>query len=168
MAEPVPGVAKPVPGVAEPVPGVAEPVPGGAEPVPGGAEALTGGCLCGAVRFEATLPFIRTSICHCSMCRRAAGAPYMAFLTLPRAQFRLTAGAPATYRSSDRAARGFCARCGTALLYDEQGADFIDVASATLDQPDQAPPQDQIFAADALAWVDGVPALPSYPRERTG
>ena len=130
------------------------------------AEALAGGCLCGAVRYEATPPFTRTSICHCSMCRKAAGAPYMSFLTMPRAQFRLTDGVPATYRSSDRAERAFCANCGTALLYDELGADLIDVASATLDQPDQAPPQDQIFVADALAWVDGVPGLPAHPRDR--
>lgn len=132
------------------------------------AEALHGGCLCGAVRYEATAPFTRTSICHCSMCRRAAGAPYMAFLTLPRVQFRLTSGTPTTFRSSERAERGFCGRCGTALFYDELGADCLDVSSATLDAPNQAPPQDQIFAADAIRWVDGVASLPSYPVERTG
>ena len=92
----------------------------------------------------------------------------MAFVTLPRLQFRLTLGAVKTFRSSESAERGFCDRCGTALLYDELDADCIDVASATLDAPDQAPPQDQIFAADALSWVDGVPALPSYPAKRTG
>jgi len=129
---------------------------------------LTGGCLCGTVRYEASAPFTRASICHCSMCRKAAGAPYMSFLTLPRAQLRLTAGTPATYRSSERAERGFCASCGTALFYDELGADYLDVSSATLDEPGQAPPSDQIFAADAISWVDAVPALPSYPVERTG
>lgn len=101
------------------------------------------------------------------MCRKAAGAPYMAFLTLPRAQFRLVSGTPTIFRSSDRAQRAFCGRCGSALLYDELGVDYLDVASATLDRPDQTPPQDQIFAADALGWVDGVPSLPSYPAERT-
>ena len=130
------------------------------------AEALAGGCLCGAVRYEAVPPFTRTSICHCSMCRKAAGAPYMSFLSLPRAQFRFTAGLPATYRSSDVAERGFCPRCGSALVYDD-GSAVIDVASATLDAPEKAPPTDQIYAADAISWVHGVPALPSYPRERT-
>ena len=132
------------------------------------AEVLAGGCLCGAVRYEVAPPFTRTSICHCSMCRKAAGAPYMSFLTLPRVQFRLTAGAPTTFRSSDRAERAFCVRCGTALLYDELGANYLDVASATLDSPGSAQPSDQIFAADAISWVHSVPALPSYPRNRTG
>lgn len=92
----------------------------------------------------------------------------MAFITLPRAQFRLAAGTPATYRSSDLAHRGFCANCGTALFYDEVGADYIDLASATLDDPGRAPPQDQIFSADAISWVDSVPSLPAYPIKRTG
>ncbi|MBC7433581.1 MAG: GFA family protein, partial [Rubritepida sp.] len=123
------------------------------------ADPLTGGCLCGAVRYVASPPFTRASICHCSMCRKAAGAPYMAFLTLPRAQFRFTAAAPATYRSSAGAQRGFCARCGTALLYDD-GTSIIDVASATLDAPEYAPPMDQVYIADAVSWADGVPGLP--------
>ena len=35
---------------------------------------ITGGCLCGAVRFEATLPPRRVTHCHCEMCRRSVGA----------------------------------------------------------------------------------------------
>ena len=91
----------------------------------------------------------------------------MAFLTLPRGQLRFTAGAPAIYRSSARAQRGFCAKCGTALLYDD-GTSIIDVASATLDEPEHAPPVDQIYIADAVGWADGVPGLPSYPGPRGG
>ena len=53
-------------------------------------------------------------------------------------------------------------------MYDELGADYLDVASATLDSPGRAAPSDQIFAADAISWVHSVPALPSYPRNRTG
>ena len=91
----------------------------------------------------------------------------MAFLTLPRAKLRFTAGAPAIYRSSARAQRGFCVKCGTALLYDD-GTSIIDVASATLDAPEHAPPVDQIYIADAVSWADGVSGLPSYPGPRGG
>jgi hypothetical protein len=35
---------------------------------------LTGGCPCGAVRHEAGSTLFHAVICHCTMCRRAAGA----------------------------------------------------------------------------------------------
>ena len=42
-------------------------------------ENLTGGCQCGAVRYEMTAPPQCASICHCRMCQRASGQPFMAF-----------------------------------------------------------------------------------------
>ena len=37
---------------------------------------ITGGCLCGGVRFEATLPFSDANYCHCSRCRKHAGSEF--------------------------------------------------------------------------------------------
>ncbi len=42
---------------------------------------LNGGCLCGAIRYEAGAGAFHQSACHCSLCRRASGAP---FYGLPR------------------------------------------------------------------------------------
>jgi hypothetical protein len=52
--------------------------------------------------------------CHCSMCRRAAGAPVVARLTVANGFFSWKSGAPAVYRSSADAER-FCGECGTQL-----------------------------------------------------
>jgi hypothetical protein len=46
--------------------------------------------------------------CHCRMCRRAAGAPVVARLTVASAAFAWTKGEPAVYRSSAEAERLFC------------------------------------------------------------
>lgn len=131
------------------------------------AETLTGGCLCGAVRYEAAGPFHNASICHCSMCRKAGGGPYLAFASLPRAALRFIAEAPTLYRSSSTASRGFCGRCGTALTWqgDTSPAE-IDLAIGTLDHPNAMPPLDQIFAADAVAWAQNLTGLPSHKRHR--
>ena len=43
----------------------------------------TGGCLCGAVRYRATVDPIRVVNCHCGMCRRASGAAFLTHVHFP-------------------------------------------------------------------------------------
>ena len=52
---------------------------------------LKGGCQCGAVRYrlDATPG---GNICHCRMCQKAGGGPFMAFGGVPRGDFRRYAG----------------------------------------------------------------------------
>ena len=78
---------------------------------------LTGGCLCGAIRYEVRgAPYHRT-VCHCSICRRSAGAPMVAWFSVKLADFAFTAGQPASYRSSAKAQRSCCPTCGTQLTF---------------------------------------------------
>ena len=79
----------------------------------GGAE---GGCLCGAVRFELREPVESSVHCHCAMCRRWCGGPFMALecgtdITIDGED------AITVYDSSPWAERGFCGKCGTNLFY---------------------------------------------------
>jgi hypothetical protein len=97
-----------------------------------------------------------------------AGAPYMAFFLVPRAQVEFTGERRALYRSSAVASRGFCGRCGTALTWEgDKHPDMIDIAIATLDEPARLPPTDQIFAAEAIDWARDLSALPSHPGHRS-
>ncbi len=63
-----------------------------------------GSCLCGAVRWRIAPPFADMTHCHCSMCRKAHGAPFATYLTVTREQYDLLAGADAItdYESSAR------------------------------------------------------------------
>ena len=65
---------------------------------------LTGGCLCGAVRYRAGA--IRAGYCHCRMCQKASGGPFMAFGGVPNLSFVVTRGVLSIFRSSDIAERG--------------------------------------------------------------
>jgi hypothetical protein len=51
-----------------------------------------GGCLCGAIRYQISAEPRSADYCHCSMCRRAAGAPVVARLTVANESFRLDRG----------------------------------------------------------------------------
>ena len=87
---------------------------------------FAGGCQCGAVRYRLTAAPGGANVCHCRMCQKAGGAPFMAFAGVKRAQLRLHARRAATLRQlGDFAERGFCAACGTPLTYRMIGHDRI-------------------------------------------
>lgn len=118
---------------------------------------LSGGCLCGALRYEISATPVVTCHCHCSLCRRASGAPYATWTTVPLSGFRWTRGAPASFRSSARAQRDFCSACGTQITFrlnaqTDGGTATLDVTSATLDDPAQVSPTAHIWLSARVAW----------------
>ncbi|HTW71326.1 MAG TPA: GFA family protein [Acetobacteraceae bacterium] len=129
---------------------------------------LTGGCLCGAVRYEAGGTPFHAVLCHCSMCRRAAGAPAVAWFSVNRPDFRFTAGQPAAYRSTEHAIRRFCGGCGTQLTFesDEHPAE-IDITTASLDDPENVPPADHVHDGTRLSWMRISDGLPRHPDARS-
>jgi hypothetical protein len=128
---------------------------------------LSGGCACGAVRYEtAAAPFHRT-LCHCSDCRRAAGAPAVAWFSVPAASLRFVRAAPVMHRSSPAVERGFCGQCGTPLVYrNDASPDEIDVTTCSLDDPAAAAPEDHTFAGERVRWLHLADDLPVFPRSR--
>src|ERR1700758_1732708 len=104
-------------------------------------EILTGGCLCSQVRYRITAAPVEALYCHCRMCQRAHGAPVIAWLTVPLANFEVTAGKPADYSSSAEAVRHFCGGCGSPLTWREaENPRLFDVSIATLDTPEAVEP----------------------------
>jgi len=85
---------------------------------------LTGGCFCGAIRYEVRgAPFDETN-CHCSICRRTTGAPFVTWFSVRSPDFRIIKGEPTRFNSTERGVRSFCSRCGTQLAF--QHVDFPD------------------------------------------
>jgi hypothetical protein len=126
-----------------------------------------GGCMCGAVRFRARGPAFHLCYCHCRSCRRASGAPLLAWVTFEMRHLAWTNGAPALRASSPPVVRGFCASCGTALSYAHQKrADHIDITLAALDDPGVLSPECHIWTSERLPWVVLNDGLPQYPEWR--
>ncbi|MBM3570643.1 MAG: GFA family protein [Alphaproteobacteria bacterium] len=128
-------------------------------------EPLSGGCLCRAVRFVLSAPPDYISNCHCSMCRRQSGSACLPFATVPRAALRWMRGRPRWYRSSAKARRGFCGRCGSTLAYDLPGGrgPQIDLAVGAFDRAERLAPQWHVYYPDKLAWV-AADRLPRHVR----
>ena len=68
-----------------------------------------GQCHCGAVRYEMSADTVHQALCHCSDCRRHAGAPMVAWGLVPRDQFEV-AGETREYASSSTAGGTFVQR----------------------------------------------------------
>jgi|SRR5271166_44010 len=123
---------------------------------------LKGGCQCGAVRYVLTEPPTGSSICHCRMCQKAGGAPFMAFTGAARQEHVIfTRGAPTVFRSSEIAERGFCAVCGRPLTYRLIGRGCVSVTIGSLDRPAEVAPTVQLGVESALPWFAGLAALPA-------
>jgi hypothetical protein len=123
----------------------------------------TGHCLCRAVQFEFEGPPSATFHCHCESCRRTTSSPVTTWLNVPRSAFRFTRGQPAHYVSSPGVRRGFCAACGSPLIYEnDKDPDAVDLYAASLSDPSAVVPARHVFSREQLAWFEVHDALPRY------
>lgn len=122
--------------------------------------ALTGGCLCDAVRYRIDGAPRLVSACHCSLCRRASGAPFVVWVTARKEQFH-EQGCLQRYVSSEHGWRAHCPACGTQVISGSSHYEkYVEVTAATLDRPELAVPERHTFWPDRLPWVrceDGLP-----------
>jgi hypothetical protein len=128
--------------------------------------AITGGCHCGAIRYEAEGEALTHALCHCTDCRRAAGAPMVGWTMYRTDKVKVTRGAPKIYHSSEHGRRHFCAACGTGLFYTNATMlpGIIDVQSATYDDPDAVPARAHIQVAERIGWMERAHELPAFDR----
>ncbi|KAF5517882.1 hypothetical protein CGCA056_v011233 [Colletotrichum aenigma] len=153
------------------------------------ATTLTGRCVCAQLQYSAKLASTddaRTSLCHCSSCKRAFGTNYglttkvrgfhtgLHLSQSPRGAlisshgpnvslegFSYTRGQPKKFKQDNGVVREFCDTCGAFVCeYGEAAADkFRYVMWGTFDEPDKVPPKGEFFCAQREAWmpkIDGV------------
>jgi hypothetical protein len=125
----------------------------------------TGGCQCGAVRYQLLTPPEHACICHCRMCQRASGQPFMAFASVRCEDLRWTRGRPSTFVSSNIAERHFCSACGTPLTWLRAESGSIAVTIGSLDVPEAVCPIEQFGIESELSWISGLRALPAKRTE---
>jgi len=133
---------------------------------------LTGGCHCGAVRYavEGEPMHGGQALCHCSDCRRAAGAPMVGWAMYMEDALTVTQGEARKYASSEHGRRWFCGNCGTGLFYRNQQnlPGLVDIQAATLDTPEAVPAAAHIQTAERVSWMKDAHELPVFERYPAG
>ena len=114
----------------------------------------TGSCLCGAVRFTKNNPNTKVGACHCSMCRKWGGGPYMEVNCGTDISFE-GEDSISVYNSSEWAERGFCKNCGSHLFYRLKASQEHMVAAGLFDDQEH-------FVFESQVFIDKKPSFYSF------
>lgn len=134
--------------------------------------ALRGTCLCGAVSLQLRHENPSMSACHCGICRRWSGGPFM---TLESHKTPEIDGMEHVriYASSEWAERGFCSQCGTHLFYRLIKDEFYAVPVGLFQEGANWPFELQVFIdekpsnyqfADSTREMTGEEVFNSWPQ----
>ena len=128
---------------------------------------LRGGCYCGAVRYQTDGVASHITNCHCTICRRTTGAPFVGWFSVPVERFVFTQGVPTFYHSTPDGRRSFCSTCGTQLTFNHANdPELIDITICSLDDPEQFAPESHIHVSTKIKWVHLHDDQPSYLNAR--
>ncbi len=127
---------------------------------------ITGGCHCGAIRYQVDGEALNHGLCHCTDCRRHAGAPMVGWTMYPEGAVKVLQGAPKVYTSSENGRRHFCPDCGTGLFYTNAVVlpGIIDIQSGTYDDPGLVPARAHVQVAERIGWMATAHELPTFER----
>jgi len=125
---------------------------------------VTGACLCGAVRYELQGPFLQLAHCHCSLCRKHHGAPFVSWLVGPLDGYRLLAGGEQVgrYDSSPGLHRLFCTTCGSVLPTPMTGHGVVVSPAGNLEGDFGPVPAHHMFVASKASWYEITDDLPQH------
>ncbi|NIK46994.1 hypothetical protein FHS46_001311 [Variibacter gotjawalensis] len=71
---------------------------------------------------------------------------------------------PAHFQSSDKAQRGFCAKCGTPLTFETEHG--VELAVGSFDDREGLAPQLQVNHADRISWAENISDAPIRPAHK--
>jgi hypothetical protein len=105
---------------------------------------VEGQCLCGAVKFTATLKNQDLHACHCSMCRAWVSGPFLGVDCEAPLSFE-DDSAVGRYSASEWGERLFCKACGTSLAWQTKGGELASVSAGLVDLDAGASVTTEIF-----------------------
>ena len=127
---------------------------------------IIGGCLCGAVQYEVTGPFLRAGHCHCSRCRKHSGTAVCTQGRVRKDHFRLVSGDEnlRIYQPDAGAVKVFCVTCGSSIFGGTwpEGPE-VSIRLGSVDGDPGIRPQYHTFVDSKAIWDAITDDLPQHP-----
>ena len=129
---------------------------------------VDGNCHCGRIMFEAGVDPEKVLICHCTDCQTLSGSPYVAYIQVPAATFKLR-GTPKVYikvaESGNRRAQAFCPECGSRLwAAAEKDTPVYNLRLGGVRQRAQLEPKVQVWCSSSLPWSMNLGGVRQHPK----
>ena len=126
---------------------------------------VTSRCLCGRVRYTAEVFLQNGYICHCTICQKSTGQPAEITVLIKAGTLEFTGEKPKYFASSKVGRRGFCAECGSRILWqasDPQDDWMTNLSVGSLDNPSEARMACHIYTDTRLPWYHLCEELPAF------
>ena len=130
-------------------------------------------CVCGKVRARFTNPAGELFHCHCTDCRKSAGAAFASSMEVLKSSFSFVQGEKElqSYTVPSGTQRWFCRTCGSTMICTvESDPKSYYVEAAVLDTPYRPEKQTHIFVRSRAPWYDirdDFPQHDAYPATKS-
>ena len=125
---------------------------------------LKASCLCGGIQLRTDGYHRDVENCHCVQCMKTHGH-HAAYTNVQEQNVKfLTKRTLKWFRSSKRAKRGFCRKCGASLFFKIIGSNNISIAAGMFNGPTKLKTRMNIFVKGKLDYYKLDNRLPKFRR----
>ena len=109
-------------------------------------------CLCGGIQLKTKGPLRHVSNCHCRQCMKTHGN-YAAYTKALEKDIKFIKKRTLKwFKSSKKARRGFCNKCGASIFFKFLGSDDISIAAGMFQNPTKLKTTINIFVKGKLDY----------------
>ena len=125
---------------------------------------LKAGCLCGGIQFKTKGYHRDVQNCHCIQCIKTHGN-YAAYTYVEARNIKFSKKRTLKwFKSSKRAKRGFCNKCGASLFFKRIGAKNISIAAGMFNRPVKLKTTTNLFVKGKLDYYKLDRHMPKFNR----
>ena len=125
---------------------------------------LKASCLCGGIQLRTYGYHRDVENCHCIQCMKTHGH-YAAYTNVQEHNVKfLKKKTLRWFRSSKKAKRGFCRKCGASLFFKLIGSNNISIAAGMFNRPTKLKTKMNIFVKGKLDYYELDNRLPKFKR----
>jgi hypothetical protein len=129
---------------------------------------IKGSCLCEGIQYQYDGEITELAVCHCNMCKRAQGTPFVTNAPISFSAFKILTGSELlkSYYSSANKKRVFCSNCGSPIFSQRNDMpETIRLRVGTVTEGTIPRPSYQIYCESISAWFVLSDNMPKYQQK---